>query len=1225
VTSANDPVTTARYLLTERSLCPGCHAPLFGSRCPECGLDLSGPAADELWYASVAAADALDRRSERLRALSAQARAGAVAYGSPPVAAASTSAPVAPAAPVSPAAPVPAGAPVPVPPRAAWPASPAPAARPWRVQTVLQMLGAGLLAAACIVFLVVAWGSFPLTVRALVIGLSTVLVFGAASFLRRRDLPQGAEAVAALAVVLLLLDAWAVRRTGLIGSGPTWAYWAAALTACAGLLALWGRYSRLVTGDVGGAALWLIAPLPLAGWRPGLAALPWVALLAVAAAAVRFVPSRPADEVPVAVQGPDLGVGAARRQPGRLVLTWGAAAAWGLGGLVATVLAARGETGWVAPAQLAALAATAGATTLLARRSAGRDLATAPAWATAAGVAAVLTVAAAALAATSGAGGVVRLGAATAAAALLAATTALARPSGTLDRTVAGVLATAGTLVGLSCLATAVVVVGILSGASSDPVPPAVAAAGVAAGALAAGLHGALRGLAEAARVCVALTVTAVVAATVAATASAPRPWPATLALLALSGLGVTVDLLLSRQAAAGTTSPLRLWRHGARGASVAAAVLALGAANHHRAATGLALAALGMLTLTARRWHAEAPPVATCLGGLLAASGAGFLLVGAGLPAEDAVALAAAAGALALGAVTFVVPRIAPSERIAACATAAGTAALGWTAGVATGTPATTAPVAVALLLVGATLWRGHERVAADAVTVAVAAAAPLTSLVAPTLRATAWPALPATGAVLAAAALGAASVLLAHPAARRFGPASRGAAEGGGALVLAGAFATAWLVGPDVAALVLLVAAVAALGIAVLPDRRPLRWAALGLAAAASWTLLGARDVGVAEAYLAPPGLVLTAVGALRARRGADGAVGVLGGGLGLALLPTALLRGSIALGDVRIGRIWVTCLAAAVLTLVALLAARRRVGSARPAWRPVWLVAGAAGVLGVLGPFREAVIAATRAGVEVPEGWAVYAAAVLAAAAYVVAIGPAPDPGRWWPAALVPALVAATAPSVRAVGPGAVGELRAVAVFAVAGAVAVLVLRAHLAGSGGRAGLPAATGTSVAIAAFAALAASARATGTPGDVPLVVLGALLLVLGVQWLLARREAGTWPALGAGLACTLVVPTLVGLGEHATWRPVYLVVAGVGAVACAAVLRWQAPFVVGGAVLLVVAVAQLGPWAGTVLTAAHGWPLLAIGGGVLLGLGLTYERRLAQAREAVRLVAAMR
>jgi len=36
-------------------------------------------------------------------------------------------------------------------------------------------------------------------------------------------------------------------------------------------------------------------------------------------------------------------------------------------------------------------------------------------------------------------------------------------------------------------------------------------------------------------------------------------------------------------------------------------------------------------------------------------------------------------------------------------------------------------------------------------------------------------------------------------------------------------------------------------------------------------------------------------------------------------------------------------------------------------------------------------------------------------------------------------------------------------------------------------------------------------------------------------------------------------------------------------------------------------------------------WMLLALGGAILLGLGLTYERRLREAKEAVRFVTGMR
>jgi hypothetical protein len=212
------------------------------------------------------------------------------------------------------------------------------------------------------------------------------------------------------------------------------------------------------------------------------------------------------------------------------------------------------------------------------------------------------------------------------------------------------------------------------------------------------------------------------------------------------------------------------------------------------------------------------------------------------------------------------------------------------------------------------------------------------------------------------------------------------------------------------------------------------------------------------------------------------------------------------------------------------------------------------------------------------------------------------------------------------VLAVAPGTLGWVRAAAVFAVTGAIALTAQRALLSAEPGRRGLLPAAVTATVLAALAAFVAAARLHDVPGDVPLVALGALASLLGVQWLLARPAGGTWPALAAGSAGVLVVPTLVGLGDGATWRPLYLVVTGVAAVAAGAALRWQAPFVVGSGVLVVVGLSSyLGPWAGTVLAATGSWPFLAVGGAILLALGITYERRLAQAKEAARFVAAMR
>jgi hypothetical protein len=64
-----------------------------------------------------------------------------------------------------------------------------------------------------------------------------------------------------------------------------------------------------------------------------------------------------------------------------------------------------------------------------------------------------------------------------------------------------------------------------------------------------------------------------------------------------------------------------------------------------------------------------------------------------------------------------------------------------------------------------------------------------------------------------------------------------------------------------------------------------------------------------------------------------------------------------------------------------------------------------------------------------------------------------------------------------------------------------------------------------------------------------------------------------------------------------------------------------QAPFVVGGTVLGLVAVRELGPVVADVLAAAPSWVPLLLGGLLLVATGATYEQRrrdLARVRRAV-------
>ncbi|WP_238425584.1 SCO7613 C-terminal domain-containing membrane protein [Micromonospora parastrephiae] len=115
------------------------------------------------------------------------------------------------------------------------------------------------------------------------------------------------------------------------------------------------------------------------------------------------------------------------------------------------------------------------------------------------------------------------------------------------------------------------------------------------------------------------------------------------------------------------------------------------------------------------------------------------------------------------------------------------------------------------------------------------------------------------------------------------------------------------------------------------------------------------------------------------------------------------------------------------------------------------------------------------------------------------------------------------------------------------------------------------------------------------------------------------RPGLTSWPALGPGLVAALL-PSLVSVlagPDPQPWRRLLLGTAALGVVLAGAARRWQAPVLLGGGALGLLALHEL----------ARGWDLLprwiylAVGGLVLVGLAATYERRrrdLARLRAAV-------
>jgi hypothetical protein len=267
----------SRADLTSTTQCPACLRVLSRVPCANCGLDLAHPLATELATVSADAAQLLDARVRlighiRLDTENAARTAGPTPITSPtpitrpPSAPVTVAAPPAPAAPASqlpppavdPAPPVPTGAP-PVGPAAHNPREPA-APRRSSVQVVLLIVGVSLVAVAAIFFLVYAFINFGLIWRTAIIGAVTIAAFATATLLRRRSLTSTAEGIGALAVVLVYLDAYAVRANDLFATAGSdaLAYWGAALLVSAAGFLAWHRLSGLRVASI--AAFTTVTP-----------------------------------------------------------------------------------------------------------------------------------------------------------------------------------------------------------------------------------------------------------------------------------------------------------------------------------------------------------------------------------------------------------------------------------------------------------------------------------------------------------------------------------------------------------------------------------------------------------------------------------------------------------------------------------------------------------------------------------------------------------------------------------------------------------------------------------------------------------------------------------------------------------------------------------------------------------------------------------------------------
>ena len=256
--------------------CPRCLRPVGESaRCPRCGLQQLGADAARLRVV----VHRLYEVGERQRALAAEAASLQLEQSRLLQVLASGTAPQA--------------GPRPRPPRE-W--------RPETVRGVLLWLGSMLVALAALIFAVVAWIRLDDAGRAGLLAGATLVAAAGAATAHRRRLPATGEALGGLALALVLVDWYALRRAGVADDWSATAWWAlgtAVGAAIAAGAARWLPLQRLAAAVLAEAsAVLAVATIAHAPWTVGVGLALLAAASAVAAAMLAASsPWRPAAAV----------------------------------------------------------------------------------------------------------------------------------------------------------------------------------------------------------------------------------------------------------------------------------------------------------------------------------------------------------------------------------------------------------------------------------------------------------------------------------------------------------------------------------------------------------------------------------------------------------------------------------------------------------------------------------------------------------------------------------------------------------------------------------------------------------------------------------------------------------------------------------------------------------------------------------------------------------------
>jgi hypothetical protein len=132
---------------------------------------------------------------------------------------------------------------------------------------------------------------------------------------------------------------------------------------------------------------------------------------------------------------------------------------------------------------------------------------------------------------------------------------------------------------------------------------------------------------------------------------------------------------------------------------------------------------------------------------------------------------------------------------------------------------------------------------------------------------------------------------------------------------------------------------------------------------------------------------------------------------------------------------------------------------------------------------------------------------------------------------------------------------------------------------------------------------------------------LAALALAAGLVRRSRKPGAPSWTTVGPGLTAGLMPSAFASVPDAALTRPLLTLLAGVVVTAVGVRLREQAPVVTGVLASVVVAIAQIGPYA----VALPRWVSLGLAGAVLLAMGFRYEQRRREALAAAHWFGALR